>query len=176
MGIYKKIRQIANYLRSFYRFKIRQRWIKVNGMTRIHSSVHLNAPNKDLVFGNNVQLGPHCHISADVHFGNNILCAAYVAFIGKNEHRFDIAGTTIWDSPKGEDTVTIIANDVWIGHGATIIAGVKIGYGSIVAAASVVTRDVPPMVIVAGNPAKIIKRRFYTEEEERKHLNYIINA
>lgn len=171
-----KIRSVANYLRSFYRFKIRQRWIKVNGMTRIHSTVHLNAPHKDIVFGNKVQLGPHCHVSCDIHFGNYVLCAGHVSFIGKNEHRYDIAGSTIWDSPISEDAVTIVENDVWIGHGAIIIGGVKIGCGAIVAAGAVVTKDVPPMVIVGGNPAKIIKYRFKKDEEEQKHLNYISNA
>jgi acetyltransferase-like isoleucine patch superfamily enzyme len=170
----KKIRKIANYLRSFYRFKIRQRWIKVNGMTRIHGTVCLNAPNKIMVFGNRVQLGPHCLVSCDIYFGNSVLCAAYVSFIGKNEHRFDIPGCTIWDSPKGDDPVTIIGNDVWIGHGAIILGGVCIGHGAIVAAGSVVTKNVPPMTIVGGNPAKVIKYRIEGEAGEY-HLNRIKN-
>lgn len=167
------IRKVANYSRSFYRFKIRQRWIKVNGMTRIHGTVHLNAPNKNIILGDNVQLGPHCHISCDIHFGNYILCAAYVSFVGKNEHLFDIPGSTIWDSPKGNDSVTIVGNDVWIGHGAIIIGGVKIGDGAVVAAGSVVTKDVPCMSIVGGNPAKVLKYRFETKEDENKHLHLL---
>jgi acetyltransferase-like isoleucine patch superfamily enzyme len=55
---------------------------------------------------------------------------------------------------------TIIGNDVWIGYGVTIIAGVKIGHGAIVAAGAVVTKDVPPYAIVGGVPAKLIKYRF----------------
>lgn len=54
----------------------------------------------------------------------------------------------------------VIGNDVWIGHGAYIRPGVKIGNGAIVAAHAVVTRDVPPYAIVAGNPARIRKMRF----------------
>ena len=168
-----KLRGIANSLRSFFRFYVRQRWIKANGMTRIHSTVHLNAPHHNIVFGNRVQLGPHCHISCDIHFGNSVLCAGHVSFIGKNEHRFDLPGCTVWDSPRGKDKVTIVGNDVWIGHGATIIGGVKIGDGAIIAAGSVVTKDIAPMTIVGGNPAKMIKRRFPKEEEEEKHFNYI---
>jgi virginiamycin A acetyltransferase len=58
----------------------------------------------------------------------------------------------------------IIENDVWIGAQSTIISGVKISNGSIIAANSVVTKDVPPYAIVAGNPAVIVKYRF-TEEQ-----------
>jgi acetyltransferase-like isoleucine patch superfamily enzyme len=54
----------------------------------------------------------------------------------------------------------IIGSDVWLGTGVTILSGVNIGHGSIVAAKSVVTRDVPPYAIVAGVPAKVIGFRF----------------
>lgn len=170
-----QIRSVANWLRSFIRFRIRQRWIKTAGMTRIHGTVHLNAPNKILTFGHHVQLGPHCHVSADIHFGNYVLCAAHVSFIGRNEHSYDLAGTSVWESPRGVDTPTEVGNDVWIGHGAIILGGIKIGDGAIVAAGSVVTKDVPPMTIVGGNPAKIIKKRFNTPEEEKTHLTALNN-
>ena len=51
----------------------------------------------------------------------------------------------------------MIEDKVWIGIGATVLPGVRIGYGSIVGANSVVTHDVSPMTIVGGNPAKFIK-------------------
>ncbi|QCD40389.1 antibiotic acetyltransferase [Muribaculaceae bacterium Isolate-039 (Harlan)] len=170
-----KLRSIANWARSFVRFRIRQRWIKTSGMTRIHSTVHLNAPHRILTFGHHVQLGPHCHVSADAHFGNYVLCAAHVSFIGRNEHSYNIAGTPVWESPRGTDAPTEIGNDVWIGHGAIIMGGVKIGNGAIIAAGSVVTKDVAPLTIVGGNPAKVIKKRFNTEEEENIHLEAIRN-
>jgi acetyltransferase-like isoleucine patch superfamily enzyme len=53
-----------------------------------------------------------------------------------------------------------IGNDVWIGNEATIMSGITIGDGAVIAALSVVTKDVPPYAIVGGNPAKIIKMRF----------------
>lgn len=59
-----------------------------------------------------------------------------------------------------------IGNDVWIGAGAKILEGITIGDGVIIAAGSVVTKDVPPYAIVGGVPAKVIKFRFETEEIE----------
>jgi acetyltransferase-like isoleucine patch superfamily enzyme len=61
---------------------------------------------------------------------------------------------------RGDITV---GNDVWIGFGATILSGVSIGDGAVVAAQSVVTRDVPPYGIVAGNPATLVRKRFSEE-------------
>lgn len=55
---------------------------------------------------------------------------------------------------------TVIGHDVWIGYDATIMPGITIGSGAIIASKSVVTKDVPPYSIVAGNPAVIIKQRF----------------
>ncbi len=65
----------------------------------------------------------------------------------------------------------LIQNDVWIGHGATLISGITIHNGAIVGAESVITKDVPPYAIAAGNPAKIIGYRF--PEEQRIALNAI---
>jgi virginiamycin A acetyltransferase len=62
---------------------------------------------------------------------------------------------------------TIVGNDVWIGMEATILPGVTIGDGAIVAAKSVVTRDVPAYAIVAGNPARVVRMRFAEATVER---------
>lgn len=53
-----------------------------------------------------------------------------------------------------------VGNDVWIGHGALVMPGVRVGDGAVIASGAVVTKDVPPYVIVGGVPAKSIKRRF----------------
>ncbi|QJD82951.1 CatB-related O-acetyltransferase [Cohnella herbarum] len=66
--------------------------------------------------------------------------------------------------PKGD---TIIESDAWIGMNAMIMPGVKIGEGAIVAAGSVVVKEVPPYTIVGGNPAKEIKKRFADKEIEK---------
>ncbi|XUM22299.1 DapH/DapD/GlmU-related protein [Bradyrhizobium oligotrophicum S58] len=60
-----------------------------------------------------------------------------------------------------------IGHDVWIGHGAIVLPGRNIGTGAVVAAGAIVTKDVPAYTIVAGNPARPIKRRFSREVEQR---------
>lgn len=67
----------------------------------------------------------------------------------------------------------IVDDDVWIGYGATIMSGVHIGQGAVVAAGAVVTKDVPPYAIVGGVPAKVIKYRFEPEMiEELLKVDY----
>ncbi|GLH77550.1 acetyltransferase [Bradyrhizobium sp. SSBR45G] len=60
-----------------------------------------------------------------------------------------------------------LGHDVWIGHGAIVLPGRNIGTGAVVAAGAIVTKDVPAYTIVAGNPARMIKRRFPVEIEQR---------
>ncbi|MDF1585836.1 LbetaH domain-containing protein [Marinimicrococcus flavescens] len=67
---------------------------------------------------------------------------------------------------RREHEVTI-GHDVWIGHGAVVLAGRRIGTGAVIGAGSVVTRDVAPYTIVAGNPARPIRRRFDERVAER---------
>ncbi|PZP67765.1 MAG: transferase [Delftia acidovorans] len=87
-------------------------------------------------------------------------------FPGVREYE-EIVGNNSFDKNRA---VTVIGNDVWIGCGAIILRGVEIGDGAIVAAGSVVTKDVEPYTIVGGTPAKIIKRRF-SEEMSARLLN-----
>lgn len=61
----------------------------------------------------------------------------------------------------------MIGNDVWFGHGATVLPGVRIGDGAIIAAGAMVSADVDPYTIVGGNPARPIRRRFEDADVER---------
>lgn len=61
----------------------------------------------------------------------------------------------------------VIGNDVWLGYGATILSGVKIGDGAVIAAKALITKDVPPYSIAGGCPAKVIKYRFSPTTIER---------
>jgi virginiamycin A acetyltransferase len=62
---------------------------------------------------------------------------------------------------------TVVGNDVWIGYGATVLPGVRIGHGAIVGAGSVVTSDVPDYGIVGGNPARLIRHRYSAPDIDR---------
>ena len=91
-------------------------------------------------------------------------------FLGEGHHTewvstFPFGAFPSFPSVLGQDMVAekgnvVIGNDVWIGSGATIMSGVKVGDGAVVAANSHVCRDVPPFAIVGGNPARCIRMRF----------------
>jgi len=167
------IRALANSIRSFYITKIRYRWIKCNGFLRIPFDTEIWSPHHDITFGDKVQFGPHCKIQCDIEFGNSVLMATNVSFIGKDDHLTSIVGTTVWESGRGDTFKTHIGNDVWIGHGAIIIAGVTIGDGAIIAAGAVVTKDIPECEIWGGNPARKIRDRFESGEERKRHLDFL---
>lgn len=63
--------------------------------------------------------------------------------------------------------ITTIGHDCWIGRGVVIMAGVKVGHGAVIAAGSIVTKDVPPYAVWAGTPAKLVKYRFSSEMIEK---------
>ncbi len=166
----------VNKIRSWYMLNVRYSsvcWKGMKSFVRIPLSTSIWSPHNDVTIGDNVQFGYHCRIQCDICFGNSILMASNVAFVGKDDHVIDKPESTIWNSGRGDSHKTYVGNDVWIGHGVIVIAGVTIGDGAIVAAGSVVTKDVAPCTIVGGNPAKFIKNRFQSEEDTRKHLQYL---
>lgn len=134
---------------------------KIGKGTKVHSTVILRQ-------GNNIEIGKGSLINHNnvlqagkgnakiiigdyVHTGVNVMIIAF-------NHAFD---TREIPTIKQDyyDASVIIEDDVWIGGGATILAGVKIGKGAIIASGAVVNKDVPAYSIVGGVPAKIIKIR-----------------
>lgn len=99
--------------------------------------------------------------------GNYCSIAQGVKFLPSTDHALDRISTYPFKAmlltgelealSKGD---IVVEDDVWIGYGATILSGVRIGQGAAVAAGAVVTKDVPPYAIVGGCPAKVIKYRF----------------
>lgn len=160
----RQVRAVANRVRTLVKLDLLNPWVQHGRLIRCPLDVWLYSPHKKLRLGDNVQFGRGCTVQCDITFGSHILVARNVAFIGRDDHRIDRIGSTIWDSGRGDQFETVVEDDVWIGHGAIVIAGVTIGRGAVIAAGAVVTKDVPRYAIVAGVPARIVRMRFTAAE------------
>ena len=165
---------VLNYLKTIY---FRRKWRKAN---QHNDTKAINAFDIK-----KVTVGNYTYGSLEVkHFGNQKEClhiGCYCSigpkcvFLLGGEHAYNtvlsypanikFSWETTGALSKGP---IIIEDDVWLGYGALVLSGVRIGQGVIVAAGSVVTKSVPPYAIVGGNPARIIKFRF--EESTIKSL------
>ena len=109
----------------------------------------------------------------DTHLkiGNFCSIANGVTFVLSSEHNinlistypFKVLYTKVAESEALSKGDIVVDDDVWIGYGATVLSGVHIGQGAVIAAGAIVTKDVEPYQIVAGVPAKPIKYRFDKE-------------
>lgn len=156
----QRLRAFVNNARTFMMLDLLHPWVKHGSFIRCPISTAIFAPHRLISFGDCVQFGRHCCIQCDLTMGSKILVARGVAFLGRDAHRTDVIGKTIWDSGRADARAIVVEDDVWIGYNAIIVSGVKIGRGSVVAAGAVVTRDVPRYSIVAGVPAVVIGWRF----------------
>ena len=166
------MRSFVNYLRMALLKNIV--WRNYSFGNNFHSgrNVFLWAKN-NITIGDNFYIGRYSQIECDAIIGNNVIFANCVALVGRYDHNYQQIGTPTrlasqirdlnynW---KGLDSKIIIEDDVWVGYGVIIMSGVKIGKGSVIAAGSVVTKDIEPYAIVGGNPAKLIKYRFNPDE------------
>ncbi|WP_319533310.1 CatB-related O-acetyltransferase [uncultured Cohaesibacter sp.] len=114
-------------------------------------------------FGDRLIIGKFCALATGVTF---IMNGANHDMSGLTTYPFGVMGNG-WDEDFDIEVFkaqsrgdTIVGDDVWIGRNATILPGVSIGSGAIIAANSTVTKDVPAYGIVAGNPAKLVRQRF----------------
>lgn len=121
-----------------------------------YSSIGIHSTVTDAIIGNYTVIARNCDIGLGVHPTDRLSC-----------HSIFYKNSPWPDHPEWvkkidfeETRITHIGNDVWIGAKATVMDGVTIGDGAIVAACAVVTKDVPPYAIVGGSPAKIIRYRY----------------
>ena len=137
---------------------------------------------KTVIIGKNFYIGRDSFIESDVIIGDNVIWANRVALVGKYDHHYQQVGVPISLASRirdenyswlGIDNVTVIEDDVWVGYGSTIISGVKIGTGSIIATGSLVTKDVEPYSIYGGVPAVKLKDRFVSKEDLAEHIRII---
>lgn len=115
----------------------------------------------------------HCTDQSPVVIGAFCSIAPEVLFVCQADHPTETASTfgiqdrivktkMLYEYLRTKGPI-VVGNDVWVGTRAIILSGVTIGDGAIVAAGSVVTKDVPPYAIVAGNPARLVRYRFSDE-------------
>lgn len=129
----------------------------ISGMTTLTGRA-ASVPTPQLIVGDNTEIGYQTTIAVGrrVLIGNNVMIAGRCFLAGYPGHPLDPADRAAHKPDTDEQTGDIILeDDVWLATGVTVMAGVRIGRGSIVTAGSVVFRDVPPGVIVTGNPARV---------------------
>lgn len=110
----------------------------------------------DLHIGHHTRIGLHNTLIGPVSIGNHVNLAQGVVVSGLN-HNFQDITKRIDEQGVSTSPITI-CDDAWIGANSVITAGVTIGRHSVVAAGSVVTKDVPEYTVVAGSPARVIKK------------------
>ena len=124
--------------------------------------------NSDIIYAG---IGKFCSIASHTRInpGNHPMHRA-------SQAHFTYRASTYFEGEADEEAFfdarraasVIIGHDVWIGHGAIVLPGRGIGTGAVVAAGAVVTKDVPAYTIVAGNPARAIRRRFSEDITNRQ--------
>jgi len=153
---------IFNYLKSVF---LKLNSAKVGKRVTFYPTVWI-APGRNLTIGDDVDLALEVLITTGggVKIGDRTLIGYRTQILSTN-HNIPENHGRIFGSGHSAKPVEI-KEDVWIGCNCIILPGITIGNGAIVAAGSVVTKDVPPYSIVAGNPAKLLKMR--KKKEERK--------
>jgi acetyltransferase-like isoleucine patch superfamily enzyme len=156
------------------RLAIRGKNVVVGEGFRVGPGVIVSAPH-ELVIGRWVNVGPRSVIQVDGVIGDFCLIGIHVQILGRDDHALDEIGVPMslstWAGDREarpRDRIEI-SRDVWIGGSSVILSGIRLGEGAVVAAGSVVTRDVEPYTIVAGNPARAISQRFSNEDEREEH-------
>ena len=117
---------------------------------------------KNASIGNNCKISSHTFICEGVTIEDAVFIGHSVTFINDMYPRATAVGGALQTEADWKVDKTVVKKGASIGSGCTILANVTIGEGAIIGAGSVVTKDVPPNAIVAGNPAKFL--RFVTEE------------
>jgi len=144
--------------------------IRIGENTHIRAELHLFAYGGEIIIGDNCYLGDGTRIwsGEKVSIGNDVLISHNVNIVDSNSHELDhhersegFRNLILNGHPTEKGSILTapitIENHVWISFNVCVLKGVTIGEGAIVAAGSVVTKDVLPFTIVAGNPARIVK-------------------
>lgn len=112
---------------------------------------------KGISIGDNSGIGVNTHVRGPLSIGKDVMMGPEVIIL-TTSHKFENLSLPMWQQGNVIKGVSI-GNDVWIGTRVIILSGVTVGDGVIIAAGSIVTKDIPDFAVVAGNPARIIKFR-----------------
>jgi acetyltransferase-like isoleucine patch superfamily enzyme len=168
---------LINYLKKSANFYLMFRNLKMifkryrYGLKNVDSTFFMagkSRVSKDFIAGKYTFIADNCRICPKVVIGNYVMFGPEVTITGA-DHRFDKPGVPIIFSGRPALENTLIEDDVWIGFGSVIMAGITVGRGAIIAANSVVTKDVEPYGVYAGVPAKKIKERFSSRIDVSVH-------
>jgi len=113
---------------------------------------------KNVTVGRNCKIQSHCFLCEGVSIADEVFVGHGVMFINDRYPRSATASGALQTEVDWKVVPTVIKKGASIGSNATILCGVTVGEGAIVGAGSVVTKDVPPRTIVAGNPARVIRK------------------
>ena len=170
MSLLKRLRQNKKIYRG-YRMVLMLWKRNIYGFRQVHPTFFMAGHSKisrDLVAAEEVFINEGCSICPRVKLGRYVLFGPNVTITG-SDHCFDLPGIPMIFSGRPPLPETIIEADVWVGSGVLIMSGVTIGRGAIIAAHSVVTKDVPPYEIHGGVTAKKIRDRFLSSVDIAKH-------
>ena len=133
--------------------------VRVREYAWIQATSSLTDPGVGLVIGSGTYIGPRCLLGAGggIIIGARVTFGAGVQLLAEN-HEFRDAARLIQDQGVTRAGITV-EDDVWVGNQVIVLDGVHIGRGAVIGAGAVVTKDVPPMAIVVGNPARVAGHR-----------------
>ncbi|MFC2080677.1 acyltransferase [Bacteroidota bacterium] len=175
------MKHIIRKIRFFYLIHLKWRRYSFGKNVYFGVQVRLWAKNS-IITGDNFYIGKFSQIECDATIGHNVILANFTGLIGRYDHNYQQIGVPIrlasairdpdycW---KGINQIIIIEDDVWVGFGSIVLGGVKLGQGSIIAAGSVVTKDVDPYSIYGGVPAVKIGNRFESDKDLQDHLRMV---
>ena len=158
------VRYVRNFLQNM---RTRRFKIHYSSDVKIISRI-----SRDIIVGEYAYIGEGAEITSQVVIGNYSMLATAVSIVG-GDHNFNLPGVPIVYSGRPIQHKTLIGKDVWIGHRVVVMSGVNIGDGAIIAAGSVVTKDIPPFSIYGGVPAKFMRKRFSDMESEVAHAKML---
>ncbi len=155
-----EINYTVNLGKNSFIFQSEKSSVKIDKYSTIGAGVRIKAGFKGkIIIGERVLIDDYSILSAheSIRIGSNTMVSANCYLVDFN-HKVPLSLKDISKKEGYKNLPITVGSNVWLGTHVIVLPGVKIGEGAVVGAGSVVTKDVPPFVIVAGNPARIVKK------------------